>query len=549
VKGEIGRRRRRVGAADVALVAVLALALALRLDGISWGLPYSFVNVDESMVVPRAFAAARGHVNPQFFYYPAFYFYLLGAVYLLATPVWWVLHQANFLAQGSFVVDAGPYFLLGRLVSAAMGTASVYLVYRLGRVAFGRPAGLLAALFLAVVPLHVAYSHMAVTDMTASALSLAAFALLLAAATGAGRRCLVWGAVVAGVATSTKYNLGLLVLPATIAAVYACGGEARGRVAAGGRAALVWLRLLVMRVYLPMLLAFVAASPFVLLDAGHFLRDFSRQNEIMSRGWLGFENAGNGFWFNLSVNLTGALGIVLLVLALAGVAWAIWRRTALDALIVPYTIVYLIYIGTWKELADRYLLPVIPLLVLLAMRCCVEAVELAPRARRAVVFGAFLLLAVAIVAPLTATIDYDRSLAGSDTRALAKAWIEGHLAAGSTIAVENYGPPLVRMPDVPFYRAEGRDPAAFVVWRLALPAPGTPDSARNVGELRRRAVDYVVVSSRVYERVFAAAATYPAMADFYRQLDDQAVLVREFRPGAGERGPVLKLYRLSDGDR
>ena len=49
--------------------------------------------------------------------------------------------------------------------SVAMGTASVYLVYRLGRVAYGRPAGLLAALFRAVVPLHVAHSHMAVTDV------------------------------------------------------------------------------------------------------------------------------------------------------------------------------------------------------------------------------------------------------------------------------------------------------------------------------------------------------------------------------------------------
>ena len=48
-----------------------------------------------------------------------------------------------------------------------------------------------------------------------------------------------------------------------------------------------------------------------MLDAPHFLRDFLRQNRIMDRGWLGFEHVGNGFWYNLTPNLTGAIGVVL----------------------------------------------------------------------------------------------------------------------------------------------------------------------------------------------------------------------------------------------
>jgi len=178
------------------LVAVLVIAAALRLKGIGWGLPYSLVNVDESTVLPKAFGAARGGLNPQFFYYPSFFFYVVGAAYLAAAPLLWVVKGANPLAVASFVTDPGPYFVLGRLVSAAAGTASVYLVYRLGREAFGRPAGLVAALLLALAPLHVAYSHMAVTDVTATMLSLLALLLLLQAARGAGGRRLVAGAVV-----------------------------------------------------------------------------------------------------------------------------------------------------------------------------------------------------------------------------------------------------------------------------------------------------------------------------------------------------------------
>jgi len=535
---------KRPGVAGALLVAVLVLALGLRLKGVDWGLPFSFVNADESVVVPKAFGVARGGLNPQFFYYPSLFFYLVGAVYLLAAPGLWALQHANPLAMGSFVVDPGPYFLLARLVSVAAGTASVYLLYRLGREAFGRPAGLVAALFLAVAPLHVAYSHMAVTDVTATALSLLAFLLLLQAARGGGRRRLIAGAVVAGLATSTKYNLGALVLPATIAAVYACRGEVERRVAVGGRATLAWPRLIVARVYAPMLLAFLVGSPFIVLDPGHFLHDFLRQNRIMDRGWLGFENVGNGFWYNLETNLGGTFGVVLVVLAVAGLAWALWRHTAVDLLLAPYALAYFVYISTWSELADRYLLPIIPLLLLLAVRLCLEVVALRPAARRVAAPVVALVLAAALVAPLAGSLAFDRELSGGDTRERAKAWVESTVPAGSVIATENYGPPLVRMRDKQYYRSAGLKTPAYGILRLRLPAPGVPNRSHTIDWLREKNADYVIVSAKVYDRVLAAADAYPEIAAFYRGLDAEAELVRTFAPGRGERGPVLKVYRL-----
>jgi hypothetical protein len=423
------------------------------------------------------------------------------------------------------------------------------LVYRLGRVAFGRPAGLLAALFLAVVPLHVAYSHMAVTDVTAVALSLLAFVLLQRAADGAGRRWLILGAAAAGLATSTKYNLGMLVLPATIAAVYACRGEAARRVAAGARAPLVWIRLVGLHAYVPMLFAFVLASPFVVLDAPRFVSDFVRQNRIMDRGWLGWENAGNGFWFNLSTNLSGALGWVLLGLCVVGLVWALWRHTRFDVLVVTYVVVYFGYIGTWKELADRYLLAIIPLLLVLVARAAVEVVALRPARRRVVVPLVVAVVAVALFAPLSASIAFDRGLSGGDTRQRAKSWIEANLAPGSSIVIENHGPPLVPLAAADHYRAAGREVVLFNVRKLELPAPETPDPERDVDRLRAEGVEFVVVSSAVYDRVFAAAKEYPALVAFYRDLGSQGELVKEFRPGDGESGPVLKLYRISDPGR
>ena len=190
-----------------------------------------------------------------------------------------------------------------------------------------------------------------------------------------------------------------------------------------------------------MLVAFVVASPFVVLDAPHFLRDFRRQSQIMDRGWLGFEHVGNGFWFNVTPNLTGAIGVVLLVLGVAGLGWALWRRTRLDLMIAPYVIVYFVYIGTWKELADRYLLVIVPLVLLLAMRLCVDVVGLVrPGLRRVAVPVVAIVLAVALVFPLTSSLAFDRGLSGADTREVAREWIQRHVPAGSLIAARELQP-------------------------------------------------------------------------------------------------------------
>jgi hypothetical protein len=303
---------------------------------------------------------------------------------------------------------------------------------------------------------------------------------------------------------------------------------------------------LVLRLYLPMVVAFAVASPFVVLDAPRFLRDFRRQSQIMDRGWLGFENAGNGFWYNVTPNLTGAVGVVLVVLGAAGLAWGLWRRTRTDLVVVPYVVVYFVYIGTWKELADRYLLPIVPLLILLAVRLCVAAVTRAQPGRRRLALSAVVaVLAAAFVLPFAASLAFDRDLSGADTREVAREWMQKNVPAGSLIAVENYGPPLVRESQLPHYRAAGLDPVAYRVLRLKLPAPDTPDRTRDLTELRRRGVRYVVISSRVYERVRAAPESYPSIVAFYDALEQKAELVKEFRPGPGERGPVLRLYRLA----
>lgn len=108
------------------------------------------------------------------------------------------------------------------------GLAAVWLVYHLVQRRFGAPAGLLAALFLAVTPVSVAVDRSSNTDSCLGLLLLlAAWALLRAAETGS-RRFLLLAMALLGIGFNVKMLAAFVVLP-TFVLVYALGSPAGWR--------------------------------------------------------------------------------------------------------------------------------------------------------------------------------------------------------------------------------------------------------------------------------------------------------------------------------
>ena len=148
----------------IALAAIGVIAAALRLLGITFGLPAVY-NPDEIAIMSRALAFAKGDLNPHNFLYPTFYFYVLFAWVGASFVVTWLLGIVPSLAafQAQFFTDPTNIYLAGRLLGVTCGVATVLLTYALGaRLAgahAGRAAGLAAALFLAVSPTNVRDSH------------------------------------------------------------------------------------------------------------------------------------------------------------------------------------------------------------------------------------------------------------------------------------------------------------------------------------------------------------------------------------------------------
>jgi hypothetical protein len=305
---------------------------------------------------------------------------------------------------------------------------------------------------------------------------------------------LEWAGLAVGLAASAKYP-GALGAVAVLAAGW--GAWRRLAVAAGLAVA-----------------AFVATSPFVVLHADEAWEDASRVQRLARAGWLGFEDDG---WTPLAFadRMWEALGPALLVAA-AGIAVALVRRTRADLVLGAFAAVWAVSLLPVDAHFDRYVLPLIPVLGAFAGRLPA-------------------LLPVALVAlalPLAWSAADTADLTRTDTRVTAAGWIERNVPAGARVAADPSTPSLPHLEITP----------------LELPGPGREsDLERDVERLRADGVGYALVTGAVADRVRAAADRYPREARFYDELERDARRVLLVQPGDDLAGPWVALYELSSG--
>lgn len=138
------------------VMAILILALGLRL----WGITHE-IYTDENKVISTSVLLAQGKQKPLLYpkgsYYPHLYHYVLGAAFLPAA-----LLDAPYPGSGTSV-DA--YTLIARIITALLGTATIFVTYKIGKELQSPMLGIIGALLLAVLPLHVKYSHYTHVDI------------------------------------------------------------------------------------------------------------------------------------------------------------------------------------------------------------------------------------------------------------------------------------------------------------------------------------------------------------------------------------------------
>lgn len=519
-----------------AVGGLLLVALGLRLWGVKTGLPFIY-NADENAhFVPRAIGMFGHSLNPDYFINPPAYTYLLHVVF--------ALRWGGQGVQDAYAADPGDVFVLARVAAAVLGTLAVGLLYVAGARLFeDRRVGLIAAALLAVAFLPVFYSHFALNDVP----TLAPLCLALVGIAGVLRRGTAADYAIAGagigLACATKYTAGIVVV-CLLAAAAASGGPAdRGdrirRLLLAGVAAL---------------LAFLIANPYALLDFGSFKDGLTEQSSTSNDGGgkLGLTDE-NGLRYYLG-SLTWGFGWLPAAAALGGAVGLALRDRRRALVLVPALVLFVLFMGTQDRFFARWLLPVFPLLCLLAAWAAVALADLAgPRARRIVAVG----LGVALCAQgLVLSVHNDVVLARADTRTLARRWLVANVPAGSKVVVEPVFPDQWASDPGRALRATGGG-ARWNKW------PTSRSRVNNDGTLRKgrgrvvKLEDYerttrpqlvdaytaggycwVVTGSTQYGRAFAEPREVPNALRYYAALRRRGDVVFRASPYDAGVGPV-----------
>ena len=574
------------------LAAVLAGGLGLRLWGIGQGLPYAY-NADEAdHFLPRAVSMFGHGLNPHYFANPPAFTYLLH--FLLA-----LVYGGKTGVQHAFALHPGDVYTLARAAAAVLGVAALWLLYATGARLLGRGVGLLAAAIEAVAFLPVFYSHLALNDVpTLAPLTLSLLGTAGVLRKGRTRDYLLAG-VGLGLACASKYTAGIALAPfaAAVAARYLEGEAGAGRRAISGIALSAAVALL----------AFLIANPYAVLDYQRFHAELVHQSTLSAeaQGKLGSPRQGGIVYYLWS--LTWGLGWVPALAALGG-ALTVWgagrsglppraamarsrpgrSRAALAGagplgwLLVPAPLLFLIFMGLQGRYFGRWLLPIFPLVCLLAAFFTLQAAgalaglagrswrgrgSSAPRRHGTATAAAgsplalriglaALLVAALLVQGLIHSVHAGLVLSRADTRNLTRAWMVSRLPVGAPIVAEPVSPDQWARESRPG-TSTASNPYRWkkypsLLSRISAGGALQADAAQLVSiedyerTLSPALIDYyerhgycwVVSGSTQSARALADPQAVPLAIAYYRALAAQGQVVYRASPYARGQGPV-----------
>ena len=337
---------------------LFALAFAVRVVGLGFGLPHALARPDEETIVGNALRLE--HVegwNPKFFSYPSLLIYASFGLFKFMLVLMRLAGETDATTlNGLFNQNPACFHWTLRLLSLVCGSLTPTAVYLAARRLYGAKTALLAGLILALSYLHVRDSHFGATDVPFVFLACLSFWQLAKFFCSGRVRTLAGASVLAGLSIGTKYTGAWLCMPFAVAIGFAVWRKPpTQRIGALLRMSAVALAVT--------FATFFASSPFVVLDYelarahfGHEMRLVGEESPIIE--------GINGYLDHLRISLWYGLGWPVFLGALAsGLAMAL-RRSARGLLLWSLPVAFYLYTGSSNRVFIRYMDIVLPFLAI-----------------------------------------------------------------------------------------------------------------------------------------------------------------------------------------
>ncbi len=510
------------------LLVITLVAAGFRFYGFWWGYPYSF-HGDESFVFTMTLRLDRhfretGSWNPQVSTYGSLPFYILWLT--------WRAANALIAALGHpFGIDTVPIMIVGRLISATLGTLTVPALYLLGRRLWSSGVGLLAAAFLAVAVSPLRESHFYAVDTMMVFWAVLAMAFAAGVLTRGRRLDYILTGTLSGLSLSTKAAGLPLLVPLVTSHLLRVGAFSLRPFCIRVRQAFDRHIALMLGLALGL---FLLINPWPIVDARNYWA--RNANYALATQFDVVRGAYRPFYtmhvehtlpyiYLVTNTIFWGLGPVLEGVALLGLLYSMrqaWRGNKRDLLVLAWVIPYGLIVGSWYAKFVRYVLPLLPFLVLLAARWLVPWARHPQVGKRHLARG---LIVLTLVTTTFYALAYMNIYRQPDTRLQALQWIEENIPPGSTILVERdstlkfnqldtrYGLTQYRLKVLDHYgQVEQTDPQFFN------PTPPDPETVRQELYSSLEGVDYIILSDTWMGRYLELPDFFPVEYEFYTKL-------------------------------
>ena len=373
---------------------------------------------------------------------------------------------------------------------------------------------------MAILPGHVVHSHYATVDVPATFLVTLLFVILLRLLGSADLGWYLVAGLVLGLAAATKYTAGLAVVALLAAHFFAHDEDGNAPPLTHLVAAIIVAGI-----------AFFAVTPYLVVMTNHGFRinpdaarDIRFEMEHMRvGGTFAFVNTGSGWVYHLLRSLPAAMGYVALAFGLIGTGLLIQRGGALALVLLSFALPYFGLVGAGKERFLRYMMPLLPVLVVSAVYALERLREAsAPRLGK---WGAMIAPAALGGACFVLTIWYTGQMVGimmaPDVRDRAADWLRANVNRSTKIGLASV--PWYFTPPITPFNGGLRSLAEFHNWQQEKPPYHVIVVGWDTAALRRARPDYFVVSDAEYADLLRlhrpdAVGLMQALPERYRTL-------------------------------
>lgn len=347
-------------------ILLFGLALVVRVPATRSALPYTHAWDEPFVMNPAVRTIKTGDWNPRFAIYPGGYIHLqtfaasLAVFRMAGSGDLAYLNELPTADETKYLwtIPHPEIYRMGRLLSALFGALTVVATFYLGQAAYGGVAGLLGALLLCFSRLAITCSSSIITDTPATFFTVLALLLSVRVLRSDSdeRASYIAAGAMTGFAAAMKYNAGIVFIG------FLAAHFLRGR--RGGRLLSADLGL-----YLVLsAIAFVVATPYVILDYSEFMRgmiynlrhyQFGSHNASTVTAWQNF------LAYVADFQNQGFSPIVVYA-AFVGCALGFALRIRVHMVLMGFCAFYIWYFSGLKVHFFRNMMPVLPLVALLA---------------------------------------------------------------------------------------------------------------------------------------------------------------------------------------